>query len=154
MEKVTKKNRVFASFTKKNSLHNSNQCCTLQQDAEKHKEERKKNGAKSQCTSKQEIHAIVEFARQAMELAKIAEKKEGEELNNFDYLSISTTRMSDAWKAGLGKSKSDKNIMHNPMDLDTKNNRTEFKSLDKCLNTSMTSLRTYRHPIKDRKLNL
>ena len=97
MEKATKTNRSLASFTeKKNSSHNSDQCCTLQQDAKKRKEERKKNGTKIQCTSKQEIHAIVEVARQAMESAKQAEKKEGEELNNFDDLSISTTRMSNA----------------------------------------------------------
>ena len=95
----------------------------------KRKEERKKNGAKIHCAGKQEIHAIVEFARQAMESAKLAKKKDGEELNNFDDLSISTTGMSDAWKAGLGKSKSDKNITHNPMDLDTSNKCTKFKSL-------------------------
>ena len=63
--------------------------------------------ARKSRAGKQEIHAIVEFARQAMESAKQAEKKEREELNNFDDLFISTTRMSDAWKDGLGKSKSD-----------------------------------------------
>ena len=62
--------------------------------------------------------------------------------------------MSNAWKAGLVKSKSDENIMHNLMNLDTKNNRTKFKSLDKCLSTSMTSLRTYlkSHPNKRQKI--
>ena len=84
----------------------------------------------------------MEFAKQAMESAKQAKQKEGEEINNFDDLSISTTRMSDALKASLGKSKSDKAIMHNLVDLDTKNNRTKFKSLDECLNTSMTSLQS------------
>ena len=82
-------------------MHDSVQCRTLQQDAEKHKEERKKNGSKGQRASKQELHTIVEFSRQAMETAKIANKNEGEELNNFDDLSISTTSMSP-WKAGLG----------------------------------------------------
>ena len=98
----------------------------------------------------------MEFAKQAMELAKQAEKKEGEELNNFDDLSISTTGMSNTWKAGSGKSKSDKIIMHNLMDLDTKNNCTKCKSLDKCLNTSMTRLRTYlkSHPNKRQRSNL
>ena len=40
------------------------------------------------------------------------------------------------------------------MDLDTKNNLTKFKSLDKCLNTSMTSMRTYlkSHPNKRQKI--
>ena len=44
--------------------------------------------------------------------------------------------------------------MHNSMDLDTKNNCTKFKSLDKCLNTSMTSLQTYlkSHPNKRHKI--
>ena len=39
------------------------------------------------------------------------------------------------------------------MDLDTTNNRTKFKSLDECLNTSMTSIRTYlkSHPNKRQK---
>ena len=40
------------------------------------------------------------------------------------------------------------------MDLDTTNNRTKFKSLDECLNTSMTSIRTYlkSHPHKRQKI--
>ena len=40
------------------------------------------------------------------------------------------------------------------MDLDTKNNRTKFKSLDECLNTSMTTIRTYlkSHPNKRQKI--
>ena len=44
--------------------------------------------------------------------------------------------------------------MHNPMDLDTKNNCTKFKSLAKCLNTSMISLGTYLkiHPNKRHKI--
>jgi len=44
--------------------------------------------------------------------------------------------------------------MHNSMNLDTKNNRTKFKSLDKCLNTSMTSLQIYlkSHPNKRQKI--
>ena len=73
----------------------------LQQDAKKRKEEHKKNGGKSQRANKQEIRTIVDFTKQAMELAKTANKKEGEELNYFDDLSISTTDMS-SWKAGLG----------------------------------------------------
>ena len=82
----------------------------------------------------------MEFARQAIESSKTTNKIEGEELKNLDDLSISTTGMSNAWKAGSGKSKSDKNIMHNLMDLYTSNKCTKFKSYDKCLNTSMTSL--------------
>ena len=69
IEKATMKS-IFLTHSQNNSLHNSNQCRTLQQDAEKHKEEHKKNGAKSHHIGKQEIHAIVEFARQAMESAK------------------------------------------------------------------------------------
>ena len=63
----------------------------------------KKNGSKSQRASKQDLHTIVEFARQVMELAKTADKNEGEELNNFDKLATSTTGMS-TWKAVSGKS--------------------------------------------------
>ena len=81
--KDNKDKPFFCLIHGKNSLHNSNQCCTLQQDAEKRKEERKKNGAKSQRTGKHELHAIVEFAKQTMELAKQAKQKEGEELNNL-----------------------------------------------------------------------
>ena len=77
-----------------------------------------------------------------MELAKTAGKNEGEELNNFDDLSIYTTGMS-TWKASLSKSNSDKNILHNLTDLDDCDKRNTFKSLEKCLNTSMTSIRTY-----------
>ena len=95
-EKATKTNRF-----------SSDQCCTLQKDAEKDKDERKKNGAKNPRAGKHELHAIMEFAKQAMRSAKQAKQKEGEELNNFGDLSISTTGMSDAWMAGSGKSKSD-----------------------------------------------
>ena len=76
-----------------------------------------------------------------MELAKIAKKNEGEKLNNFDDLSISTTSMR-TWKVGLGKSKWDKSIPHNSTDLDNSDKRNKFKSLDECLNTSITSIRT------------
>ena len=40
------------------------------------------------------------------------------------------------------------------MDLGTKNNHTKLKSLDECLNTSMTSLWTYlkSHPNKRQKI--
>ena len=54
----------------KNTSHNSDQCRTLQKDAEKHKDERKKNGAKNPRAGKNELHAIVEFAKQAMNSAK------------------------------------------------------------------------------------
>ena len=43
---------------------------------------------------KQEIHTIMEFSRQAIDLAKTAIKNEEEELRSFDDLSISTTSMS------------------------------------------------------------
>ena len=66
-----------------------------------------------------------------MELAKTADKNEGEELNNFNDLSISTTGMS-TWKASLGKSKSDKTILHNSTDLDNSDKLNKFKLLDKC----------------------
>ena len=70
---------LFCLIHGKNSSKNSNQCCNLHQDAEKHKEERKKNGVKSQCAAgKHEIHTIMEFAKQEMESAKQAKQKEGE----------------------------------------------------------------------------
>ena len=120
----------------------------------KHKDKRKKNDAKNPRVGKHELHNIMEFAKQAMKSANQAKNK-GEELNNFDNLSISTTGMHNEWKAGLGKSKSDKNNKYNSMDLDTKNNHTKFKSLDECLNTSMTSMCTYlKSQPKDRKLYL
>ena len=81
--------------------------------------------ARKNRASKDELHTIMEFAKQAMKLANAKNKKE--ELNNFDNLSISTTRMHSKWKAGSGKSKFNKNNEYSLMDLDTKNNRTKFK---------------------------
>ena len=81
----------FCLIHGKNTSHNSDQCRTLQKDAEKHKDDRKKNGAKNQRAHKNELHAIVEFAKQAMNSAKKTDTTE--ELNNFDDLSISTTGM-------------------------------------------------------------
>ena len=89
----TKTNLSTVSYTEKNTTYNSDQYHTLQQDAEKCKEERMINSSKSQHASKQELHTIVEFSRKAMESAKTGNKKE-EELNNFDSISIYTTGMS------------------------------------------------------------
>ena len=61
-----------------------------------------------------------------MELAKTVNKNEREELENFDDLSISTAGMS-TWKAGLGKSKSDKTVLHYLTDLDNSDKRNKFK---------------------------
>ena len=88
------KEKPFFCLLHGRNITHTNQCCMLQQDAEKRKKEHKKNGGKSQRANKQEIHTIVDFTKQAMELAKTANKKEGEELNYFDDLSISTTNMS------------------------------------------------------------
>ena len=77
----------------KNGLHNSDQCRTLKQDAEKRKKEREHSGGKSQRVSKQEIHTIVQFAKQAMELAKNQPNNAGE-LNNFEQLSVSSNSLS------------------------------------------------------------
>ena len=86
----------FCIIHGKNTSHNSDQCHTLQKDAKKHKDKRKKNGAKNLRVSKHKFHTIVKFAKQAMKSANQAKQKEGEELNNFDDLSISTTGMSNA----------------------------------------------------------
>ena len=87
--------QFFCLIHGKNPTHNSDQCCILQEDAKRHKEERKKssakNGTKNPHASKDELHAIVEFAKQAMKLANAKNKKE--ELNNFDDLSVSTITM-------------------------------------------------------------
>ena len=51
-------------------------------------------------------------------------------------------------------SKSDEIALQNPTDLDDNIKFSKFESLDECLNTSMTSIRTYLkiHPHKRQKI--
>ena len=98
--KSDKEKPFFCLLHRKNNTHNSDKCYILWQDVEKLKEEHKKNGSKNQRTSKQEIHAIVEFSMQAMELAKTADKLKKK--NSIIWWSLHLHHQHENLKGRLG----------------------------------------------------
>ena len=113
-----------------NPTHTTEQCRTLKKEAEKHKKG-SENGEKGRKKrnynpSKEEIHALAAYAKQAM-------KKEydnvTEELKTFENMSVSSNE--DPWKMGPGVNNSCECFMvTNNENLSTKNSKIRFDSLD------------------------
>ena len=74
-----------------NSLHNTDQCCALQKDEEKHQKEQnnKFDQNKKFQASKEGLHTLIEFSKHSM-AATQANPNTNKEFETFNHVSVSS----------------------------------------------------------------
>ena len=112
----------------------------LKKEAEKHKKScengEQKNSKCAYHPTKEKIHAIVAFAKDAMKNESFHVDKE---LANFEKISVSGNIKYEEWKIGPGPAENSECFMTNHnTNLAVKSNKFKFKSLDEYLNNLYT----------------
>ena len=124
-------------------MHSIKQCCTLKKEAGKHKKGREngnhKNTKRRYNPSKEEIHALAAFSKEAM----VKEYENGnKELANFEIMPMPGNE-ADEQKTGPGLAKKFECFMANhDVNLATKSKKIKFESLDECLITCIPCILT------------